>query len=298
LSNRDQPLAVYLSPGPTQENYFEHAYLARYLGFSVVEGSDLTVRDDRVYLKTVEGLKPIDLIMRRISAEMCDPLELRTDSMIGVPGLLQAARAGKVAIGNALGSGLVESDALLSFLPNLSRFFLDEDLAMPSVATWWCGQEREREHVLNHLDELHVRRISASRNLFATGQGGLIGPETTPAERLRLIREIERNGHDFVGQEAAALSNAPVWSESHTLKAAPISLRVYVAATASGYQVMTPGCCPISPWSSSACSRSGRPISACTAAAAICRAALPTACSGSAATPSEPRSRCACSAAS
>lgn len=241
LSNRDQPLAVYLSPGPTQENYFEHAYLARYLGFSVVEGSDLTVRDDRVYLKTVEGLKPIDIIMRRISAEMCDPLELRTDSMIGVPGLLQAARAGKVTIGNALGSGLAESDALLSFLPSLSRFFLDEDLAMPSVATWWCGQEREREHVLNHLDELHVRRISTSRNLFATGQGGLIGPETTPAERLRLIREIERNGHDFVGQEAAALSTAPVWSDSHTLKAAPISLRVYVAATASGYQVMPGG---------------------------------------------------------
>jgi uncharacterized circularly permuted ATP-grasp superfamily protein len=102
LSNRDQPSAVFLSPGPSKQNYFEHAYLARYLGFSVVEGSDLTVRDDRVYLKTVEGLKPIDLIMRRISAELCDPLELRTDSQVGVPGLLQAARAGKVTIANAL----------------------------------------------------------------------------------------------------------------------------------------------------------------------------------------------------
>ena len=194
LSSRDQPLAVYLSPGPTQQNYFEHAYLARYLGFSVVEGSDLTVRDDRVYLKTVEGLKPVDLIMRRISAEMCDPLELRTDSMVGVPGLLQAARAGRVTIANALGSGLVESDALLSFLPTLSQFFLGEELEIPSVATWWCGQEREREYVLNHLDELIVRRISVSRNLFTADQGGLVGPETSPAERLRLMREIERAG--------------------------------------------------------------------------------------------------------
>ncbi|HVP70458.1 MAG TPA: circularly permuted type 2 ATP-grasp protein, partial [Gemmatimonadaceae bacterium] len=123
LGNSDTPLAVFLSPGQATQNYFEHAYLARYLGFSVVEGSDLTVRDDRVYLKTVEGLKPVDLIMRRISAELCDPLELRTDSLVGVPGLLQAARARKVVIGNALGSGLVESDAFLSFLPSLSRYF-------------------------------------------------------------------------------------------------------------------------------------------------------------------------------
>jgi uncharacterized alpha-E superfamily protein len=161
--------------------------------------------------------------------------------MIGVPGLLRAVRAGKVTIGNALGSGLVESDALLSFLPALSRFFFDEELAIPSVATWWCGQPREREHVLNHLDELVVHRISAARHLFASGQGGLFGAQTGPAERVRLIREIERAGYDFVGQEVAALSTAPVWSESSTLQAAPISLRVYVAATANGYQVMPGG---------------------------------------------------------
>ncbi|HEX5048760.1 MAG TPA: circularly permuted type 2 ATP-grasp protein [Gammaproteobacteria bacterium] len=241
LSSRDQPLAVYLSPGPSQQNYFEHAYLARYLGFSAVEGSDLTVRDDRVYLKTVEGLKPVDLIMRRISAELCDPLELRTDSLIGVPGLLQAARAGKVTIGNALGSGLVETDAFLSFLPSLARFFLSEELAMPSVATWWCGQAREREYVLSHLDELVVRRISTPRTLFATGQSSLVGPDTTPEQRDRLIHEIERSGYDFVGQEPAALSTAPMWAGANALEAAPITLRVYVAATAKGYEVMPGG---------------------------------------------------------
>jgi uncharacterized circularly permuted ATP-grasp superfamily protein/uncharacterized alpha-E superfamily protein len=241
LANRDSPLAVFLSPGQSTQNYFEHAYLARYLGFSVVEGSDLTVRDDRVYLKTVEGLKPVDLIMRRISAELCDPLELRTDSLVGVPGLLQAARAGRVTIGNALGSGLVESDAFLSFLPSLSRYFLAEDLAIPSIATWWCGQPRERQHVIEHLDELVVRRVSTARSLFASGPGGLVTPETTAEQRAKLIRAIERAGHDYVGQEPAALSTAPSWLGASALQAAPISLRVYVAATANGYRVMPGG---------------------------------------------------------
>jgi uncharacterized circularly permuted ATP-grasp superfamily protein/uncharacterized alpha-E superfamily protein len=241
LSDRDQPQAVYLSPGPSKQNYFEHAYLARYLGFSVVEGSDLTVRDDRVYLKTVEGLKPVDLIMRRVSAELCDPLELKTDSLVGVPGLLQAARAGRVTIGNALGSGLVESDAFLSFLPALSRFFLDEELALPSIATWWCGQQREREYVLEHLDELIIRRVHSARHVFTHGQHGLLTPTMTADERELLVREIERSGHDFVGQEAAALSMAPVWHGADALQAAPVSLRVYVGATQNGYEVMPGG---------------------------------------------------------
>jgi uncharacterized circularly permuted ATP-grasp superfamily protein/uncharacterized alpha-E superfamily protein len=241
LGNSDTPVAVFLSPGQSTQNYFEHAYLARYLGFNVVEGSDLTVRDDRVYLKTVEGLKPVDLVMRRISAELCDPLELRTDSMIGVPGLLQAARARKVVIGNALGSGLVESDAFLSFLPGLSRYFFDEDLVLPSVATWWCGQPREREYVLEHLDELVVRRISSARSLFGSGQGSLVTPETSADQRELLVHAIERAGHDFVGQEPAALSVAPAWSGASSLTAAPITLRVYVAATDKGYEVMPGG---------------------------------------------------------
>lgn len=246
LANRDQPLAVFLSPDPTKLNYFEHAYLARYLGFSVVEGSDLTVRDQRVYLKTVEGLKPVDLIFRRINAELCDPLELRTDSTVGVPGLLQAARAGRVTIANSLGSGLAESDAFLSFLPSLSRFFLGEELAIPSIATWWCGQEKEKRHVLANLDTLIVRRVSSARNLFSSGQQSLIRPEMPAAERDAVIREIERNGHDFIGQEPASLSTAPVWSGGDTLQAAPIALRVYVGATAKGYEVMPGGLTRIS----------------------------------------------------
>ncbi len=241
LSPREQPQAVFLSPGPSKQNYFEHAYLARYLGFSFVEGSDLTVRDDRVYLKTVGGLKRVDLIMRRIDSELCDPLELRTDSLIGVPGLLQAARAGTVTIGNALGSGLVESDSFLSFLPSLSKYFLDEELAMPSLATWWCGQERERRYVLDHVDELVVRRVSSSRSLFPRGQEGLITANMPAEDRERLIRAIERNGHEFIGQEPISLSLAPTWAGSSSLRAAPVVLRVYVAATSKGYEVMPGG---------------------------------------------------------
>jgi uncharacterized circularly permuted ATP-grasp superfamily protein/uncharacterized alpha-E superfamily protein len=240
-SRHDNPLAVYLSRGPSKSTYFEHAYLARYLGYHVVEGSDLTVRDDRVFVKTVEGLRPVDLIMRTIRSEMCDPLELRTDSLVGVPGLLQAARSGTVTIANALGSGLVESDAFLSFLGSLSRYYFAEDLVLPSVATWWCGQPREREHVLENLDHLIVRRISTTRSLLISGQDGRIGGRGEIVDRGELADEIRHSGHDFIGQEPLHASSSPLFGPDDSLQAAPIVVRFYVAATDSGYQVMPGG---------------------------------------------------------
>src|SRR6185436_19354659 len=130
----DNPRAVLLTPGPYNETYFEHSYLARYLGFTLAEGADLTVRDRRVYLKTVEGLQAVDVILRRVDDSFCDPLELRGDSFLGVPGLVEAARAGHVTIANALGSSVVESPAFLAFLPSLCRQLLGEELKLPSVA--------------------------------------------------------------------------------------------------------------------------------------------------------------------
>jgi uncharacterized circularly permuted ATP-grasp superfamily protein/uncharacterized alpha-E superfamily protein len=241
LAGKDEPLAVFLSRGPSKLTYFDHAYLARYLGHNIVEGSDLTVRDDRVYLKTIEGLQQVDLIMRTVRSEMCDPLELRPDSMIGVPGLLQAARAGTVAIGNRLGSGLVESAAFLGFLPSLSRYLLGEELAIPSVATWWCGQDAEKNYVLEHLDDLLVRKISSTRSLLVGGQDGRVSKYLNTVARERLIELIQSGGNDFVGQEALPLSTAPAWTEKGTLKPAPVVMRMYVAATASGYRVMPGG---------------------------------------------------------
>ena len=241
LAERDDPVAVFLSRGPSKRNFFEHAYLARYLGYEVVEGSDLTVRDERLFLKTVQGLKQVDLVLRSVRSEMCDPLELRGDSLIGVPGLLQAQRAERVVIGNALGSGLVESDAFLSFLPALSRFYLGEDLRLPSLATWWCGQAQERDYVLANLDALTIRRISSTRSLLSGGQDGRVSDAPSPNLRDDLLREIQERGYDFVGQEKLTLSTAPVWSGDNALEAAPVVLRLYVAVTADGYQVMPGG---------------------------------------------------------
>ncbi len=241
LSGKDEPLAVFLSRGPSKLTYFDHAYLARYLGHSIVEGSDLTVRDDRVYLKTIEGLRPVDLILRTVRSDMCDPLELRADSMIGVPGLLQAVRAGAVTIGNRLGSGLVESAGFLSFLPSLSRFFLGEDLAVPSIATWWCGQEQEKRFVLEHLDGLLVRRVSTTRSMLVSGQDGRVSNYLSAVAPERLAELIETGGHDFVGQEPLPLATAPVWSKDGSLQPAPVIMRMYVAATANGFEVLPGG---------------------------------------------------------
>ena len=141
-AHRDNPRIVLLSHGPSGPNYFEDAYLARYLGYTLVEGGDLAVRDDHVFLKTLAGLLPVDVILRRLSDEFCDPLELRGQAGLGVPGLLQATRLGHVAVANALGSSLVESSSLMPFLPGIAREWLGEELILPSVATWWCGQER------------------------------------------------------------------------------------------------------------------------------------------------------------
>jgi uncharacterized circularly permuted ATP-grasp superfamily protein/uncharacterized alpha-E superfamily protein len=245
LAEKDEPLAVFLSRGPTKLTYFDHAYLARYLGHNIVEGSDLTVRDDRVYLKTIEGLRQVDLIFRTVRSEMCDPLELRPDSMIGVPGLLQAARAGTVTIGNRLGSGLIESAGFVGFMPSLCRFFLGEELSLPSVATWWCGQQKEQRYVLDHLDDLLIRRISTTRSVLVGDQDGRIGQYLTNVSRDELVDMIKGSGYDFVGQEPLKLSTAPVWA-GHELQSAPSVLRIYVAATENGYEVLPGGLTRIS----------------------------------------------------
>ena len=240
LGGRDDHLAVVLSPGPSR-SYFEHAFLGRYLGYPVVEGADLTVRAGRVYLKTLEGLKPVELILRRVESNLCDPLELRVDSSVGVAGLLQAARENEVVIANAVGSGVVENEAIMSFLPSLSRQVLGEDLKTPSVATWWCGNPGERAHVLEHLDELVIRRAFGSRSLIASGSRGSLTSEFSGLS-VSVIREmIERRPHQFVAQEAIQLSTAPFWSGEGLVRAEPLTLRVFVAATKDGYRVMPGG---------------------------------------------------------
>jgi uncharacterized circularly permuted ATP-grasp superfamily protein/uncharacterized alpha-E superfamily protein len=236
----ERPLIVLLSPGPHSETYFEHSFLAGQWGFTLVEGADLTVVDRRVYLKTLDGLKPVDVILRRLDDSFCDPLELRGDSLLGVPGLVEAVRAGSVAIDNALGSGLVETNANMAFLPGLCRQLLGEELAMPSVATWWCGQERPRNYVLEHLKELVIKPA------FPRFGRDAEFPEKMSAKmREKLVRRIEAQPDEFVAQELVSLSTIPVRTESGIAPRHAV-LRVYAAWNGQSYVVLPGGLARVS----------------------------------------------------
>ncbi|MFZ4806451.1 MAG: circularly permuted type 2 ATP-grasp protein [Hyphomicrobiaceae bacterium] len=229
-----------LTPGPLNEVYFEHAYLARYLGFPLVEGQDLTVRDRRVYLRTIAGLKPVNVLWRRVDSDWVDPLELDARSAIGVPGLVDAVRAGKVALANAIGSGVAEAPALLGFLPVLAQHLNGRPLLLPNVATWWCGQPRERAFVLDHLDDLVVAPALGRAPAGQLVRGAKAVAEIEPKSRAEIVAEIERRGVDFVGQEVVQLSTTPVWT-GERLEPRPFILRVFVAATENGWTVMPGG---------------------------------------------------------
>lgn len=231
----DQPRVVLLTPGPYNETYFEQAYLARYLGYTLVESEDLTVRDDRVFLKTLGGLEPVDAILRRVDDDFCDPLELRNESLLGIPGLLQALRAGTVVVTNALGSGLAEAPALQAFLPGLCRDLLGQELLMPSVATWWCGQAREQAYVEEHLAELVVKSAfrSGRRELF-------FGPDLEEAARREVLERLRFRPDLYVAQEDVPLPTAPSWTD-RGLAPLPLTLRVYLVASGLSYRVLPGG---------------------------------------------------------
>ncbi len=232
---------VVLTPGPHNETYFEQAYLARYLGYTLVEGQDLTVRDNHVFLKTLSGLERVDVILRRVDDDFCDPLELRNDSILGVPGLVEAIRAGNVVAANALGTGLVQSPAFMSFLPGLCRHILGEELKLPSVATWWCGQRAARDHVLKHLEKLIIKPAFRSHLRMPDPEKPL-----TEDECKALRRHIEFDPDLFVAQERVEFSTAPSL-EKDGLMARPVGLRVFLVATEDGYHVMPGGLTRVSP---------------------------------------------------
>ncbi len=238
-SHRENPRIVLLTPGPYNETYFEHAFLARYLGYTLVEGGDLTVRDNRVFLKTLGGLLPVDVIVRRQDDQFCDPLELRADSMLGVPALVQAVRSGHVAIANALGSGLAESPAYAAFLPSLSRLLLNEDLKIPTVATWWCGQKEPLAYVLDHLGELVLKPT------FPGTRGDpIFGSALSEKERATLLDKVRAEPERYVAQERVALSTVPVWADAPSdspLHPRHMVVRVYAVAAGSSYAVMPGG---------------------------------------------------------
>ncbi|NOJ45572.1 circularly permuted type 2 ATP-grasp protein [Bradyrhizobium archetypum] len=243
-ADRDEPRIGLLTPGAFSETYFEHATLARYLGFLLVEGDDLAVSGDRIHIRTVAGLKRLDVLLRRVDSNFLDPLELDASSHLGVPGLIDVLRKGGVVVANMPGSGVLETRALLGFLPSLCRRLLGENLIMPHIATWWCGQKSAREEVLSRLEDFVIEGAYGRGVPGFSDHGPVVAGELPPAERDRLRQAITDRGIDYVGQELVRLSTTPVWEDGR-LAPRPFVLRVFAAATPQGWTILPGGFCRI-----------------------------------------------------
>ena len=233
-----QTLAVVLTPGPYNETYFEHALLARYLGFRLVDGGDLVVGDNKVWLKTIDGPRRVHVIIRRQDDVYCDPLELRVDSILGVAGLMDCVRRGSVLVANPPGAGILEAGALMGFLPALCEHLLDEKLLLPSIATWWCGEPAAQADALNNYQKL----------VFKTADPGfpfepVFGQDLDARQLQQLRARISKNPERFVAQELVHVSQAPVLAGKTKHKLAPraVGLRVHASVSSGGYYTVMPG---------------------------------------------------------
>lgn len=232
---KNEPLNVLLTPGPHNETYFEHAYLSSFLGLTLVQGQDLLARGGAVWLKSLKGLRRVDTILRRVDERYCDPLELKADSKLGVSGLMHAVRKGGVNIVNPLGSGILENLGLHPFMPQLARYFLDEELILPQIATWWCGQDKERAFVLDNMKHLIVKKIDQSE-----GDPIFIGKNLSFEEIDSLRQEIMAHPYRYVAQEKIHFATAPTFVEGK-LQPRKVVLRSFAIAKGGEYQVMPGG---------------------------------------------------------
>ncbi|UQX87472.1 circularly permuted type 2 ATP-grasp protein [Jatrophihabitans telluris] len=235
------PRIVLLSPGTESETAFDQAFLSSLLGIPLTVAADLTVRDGRVWQRSLHRLEPVDVILRRVDGIFCDPLELRPDSQLGVPGLVEAARAGTVAVVNSLGAGVLENPGLFPFLPVLCRALLGEDLRVQSAETFWCGDPLARAHVLSHLDALVVKPIARQ-----IGSSSRLGWTLSAKEKTRLRSRIEAEPHSWIGQSPLAMSTAPTRTPGYCatgsgLDARPVVLRTFGVLDEDTYQLMPGG---------------------------------------------------------
>ncbi|WP_417423827.1 circularly permuted type 2 ATP-grasp protein [Hoeflea sp.] len=228
-----------LTPGPMNDTYFEHAYIARYLGMMLLEGDDLMVEDGRLLVRTVSGPKPISVLWRRLDAIWADPLELESASKLGTPGLLGAVRSGGVTMVNALGAGVLESRAFLAFLPRLSEVLHGKPLTIPNIATWWCGGEAERAHVLANAEAMMIGPANSTRLPLEPEPGAVLKGDMS-AMGLDLDAWLAAEGRHLVGQQLVSLSTTPTW-ENDVLKPRPMSIRVFLSRTRDGWQLMPGG---------------------------------------------------------
>jgi uncharacterized circularly permuted ATP-grasp superfamily protein len=202
------PTVVVLTPGVHNSAYFEHALLARTMGVELVEGRDLECRRGRVLMRSTRGLEPVHVIYRRVDDEFLDPVQFRADSMLGCPGLDNAARAGNVTLANAIGNGIADDKLIYTYVPDLIRYYLGEEPVLPNVDTWRLGEDAAREEVLDRLDELVLKPVDGSG-----GKGIVIGPAATPAELDRLRGEIHRRPRAWIAQPVVSLSTVPTYAD-------------------------------------------------------------------------------------
>ncbi|MEM1304092.1 MAG: circularly permuted type 2 ATP-grasp protein [Planctomycetota bacterium] len=220
----DSPTAVVLTPGVYNSAYFEHTFLAQQMGVELVQGNDLTVVDDYVYMRTTRGLERVDVIYRRIDDDFLDPEAFRPDSALGVPGLIRAYRAGKVTIANAPGTGVADDKAVYAYVPQIIKYYLGEDPILSNVPTYLCGERDQREHVLANLDKLVVKPTNESG-----GYGILMGPHASQAERDQHAEHIRANPRNYIAQPMLQLSTAPTLIDDG-LEPRHIDLRPFVLA--------------------------------------------------------------------
>ncbi|MCA9577814.1 MAG: circularly permuted type 2 ATP-grasp protein [Myxococcales bacterium] len=241
-AEEDSQVAI-LTPGPHNDTYYEHAYIARYLGFALLEGEDLVVVDGRVMVRTVTGLQPVSVLFRRLDATFADPLELDERSGLGTAGMVDAVRRGGVTMVNALGAGVLETRALMAFLPRLCEALRGEPLRLPNIATWWCGQESERAHVLRNLDRVMISPALSTGLPFDTSGAIFVGgraPGAARVTRAEVEARLMSDGPHWVAQESVTLSTTPAFVDG-VLKPRPMSVRVFLARTPDGWQVMPGG---------------------------------------------------------
>jgi uncharacterized circularly permuted ATP-grasp superfamily protein/uncharacterized alpha-E superfamily protein len=233
--NKDNPNIVILTPGPLNETYFEHAYMSSFLGYPLVNGNDLVVRNGKVWMKSLKELKQVDVILRRVDDVFMDPLELREDSYLGVAGLLDVVRQQNVTIINPIGSGVLENSGLIPFMNAICKYFFKEELILPQIASWWCGQEKERNHVLNNLPNLVVKRIDR------TNRESIFFCEFLKPKQLEnLKKEILSNPYSFVAQEKISFSTAPDFAQDK-LEPRKVMCRTFAIAKKDSYTVMPGG---------------------------------------------------------
>tara|TARA_R110002051_G_scaffold69304_1_gene124609 strand:+ start:36106 stop:38667 length:2562 start_codon:yes stop_codon:yes gene_type:complete len=238
---KENPNIVILTPGSHNETYFEHAYLASFLGYPLVQGNDLVVRDGFLWMKSLKGLKQVDVVLRRVDDAYVDPLELREDSHLGVAGLLDVVRRKNVSIINPVGSGVIENPGLIPFMPAVAKYFLNEELILPQIASWWCGQEVEKNYVLNNISNLVIKRIDRT-NRESIHFGELLNTEQL--ENLKV--QINERPYRFVAQEKISFSTAPNLTNG-VFEPRNMVARAFSIATKEGYSVMPGGLVRVAP---------------------------------------------------